>query len=197
MGGVGGVAPIAHQALRQAIAPRGSLPETASIALAALSNVHFEHYQLEQADKYLSRAVEVDPNPTSTNMAVSIAILRCKIQLVNGQDEDALATVQSIRELHARRPSGMWTDLDLTAYEAMVCVRTGNLPRPEQLMHNIDDHSQRPFLDLVRAEVFLIREQDVLHLLGEGRSNSEIATQLCISESTVKTTWEIFTKNWR
>jgi len=64
-------------------------------------------------------------------------------------------------------------------------------------MHNIDDHSQRPFLDLVRAEVFLIREQDVLHLLGEGRSNSEIATQLCISESTVKTTWEIFTKNWR
>ena len=150
---------IARQVLQQAITLRGSLPETASITLAALSQVHFERYELELADKYLSRAMEVDPNPTSTNGTVSMAILRSKIQLARGKGDDALVTIQSMRELHARRPSGMWDDLDLIAYEALVCVRTDDLSRAEQLLDQTGDIGQHPLSDLVRAECLLAQER--------------------------------------
>jgi ATP/maltotriose-dependent transcriptional regulator MalT len=150
---------IAHQVLRQAIALRGFLPETASIALTALSRVHFERYELELANKFLSRAIEVDPNPTSTNGPVTIAILRSMIQLAEGKEDDALVTLQSIRELHARRPSGSWTDLDLIAYEALVCVRADGLSRAEQLLDQIGEVGQHPLSDLVRAESLLAQDQ--------------------------------------
>jgi LuxR family maltose regulon positive regulatory protein len=150
---------IAHQVLQQAIALRGSLPETASITLAALSQIHYERYELELAHKFLSRAVEVDPNPVSTNVPVLIAILRSKIQLAQGQGDDALVTIQSIQELHTRRPSGMWNDLDLIAYEALVCVRVGNLTGAEQLLDEAGDIGHHPVSDLVRSEIFLARKQ--------------------------------------
>jgi LuxR family maltose regulon positive regulatory protein len=150
---------IAHQVLDQAIALRGSLPEPASIPLNALSRIHLERYELELANTYLSRAIEVDPNPTSTNGPVTIAILRSMIQLSKGQGEDALVTLQSIRELHTKRPSGQWTDEDLIAYEALVCVRTGDIYRAEQLLDQTGDVGQRPLADLVRAECLLGQEQ--------------------------------------
>jgi LuxR family maltose regulon positive regulatory protein len=150
---------IARQVLQQAIALRGSLPETASIALAALSLVHFERHELDLADKFLSRAMEVDPNPTSTNGLVSMAILRSKIQLAEGKGDDALVTIQSMRELHASRPSGMWDDTDLVAYEALVHVRTGDLSQAEQLLDQIGEIGQHSVSDLVRAEILLAQKR--------------------------------------
>jgi LuxR family maltose regulon positive regulatory protein len=150
---------IAHQVLQQAITLRGSLPETASISLAALSRVYFERYELDLANQYLSRAIEVDPNPTSTNGPVTIAILRSMIQLAEGKGDDALVTLQSIRELHTKRPSRQWTDLDLLAYEALVYVRTGDFSRAEQLLDQTGDVGQHPLSDLIRAESLLVQEQ--------------------------------------
>lgn len=150
---------IAHQVLQQAIALRGSLPEPASIPLTALSRIHLERYELELANTYLSRATEVDPNPTSTNGPVTIAILRSMIQLAKGMEDDALVTLQSIRELHTRRPSGQWTDSDLIAYEALVCMRKGELPRAEQLLNQTGDIGQHPLSDMIRAECLLAQNQ--------------------------------------
>jgi LuxR family maltose regulon positive regulatory protein len=150
---------IAHQVLQLAITLRGSLPEPASIPLTALSRIHLERYELELANTYLSRAIEVDPNPTSTNGPVTIAILRSMIQLAKGKGDDALITLQSTRELHAKRPSGQWTDSDLIAYEAMVCVRKGDVSQAEQLLDQTTDVGQHPLSDLVRAECFLAQEQ--------------------------------------
>jgi LuxR family maltose regulon positive regulatory protein len=80
------------------------------------------------------------------------------IQLAEGKGDDALITLQSIRELHAKRPSRQWTDLDLLAYEARVCVRTDNLSRAEQLLDQTGDVGQHALSDLVRAEIFLTQE---------------------------------------
>jgi len=64
------------QVLQQALVQRGKLPEPASILLVILSRIHLERHELDTAQKFLQRAAEVDPNPTSTNMPVQIAILR-------------------------------------------------------------------------------------------------------------------------
>ena len=45
----------------------------------------------------------------------------------------------------------------------------------------------KELVNLCTAASITIREQDVLNSLGDGKSNREIATRLCISESTVKT----------
>ncbi len=150
---------IAHQILQQAITLRGSLPEPASIALLALSQVYLERHELDLAQKFLLRAVEIDPNPTSTNATVSLAVVRCKIQLAQGRPDKALVTIQSIRELHAKRPSGLWSDLDLMIYEALVYVRLGNLAQAEVLLDEADELERSALSDLVRAEVYFQNQQ--------------------------------------
>lgn len=152
---------VAHQVIQQAITLRGVLPETASIPLAALSMVHFQRYELDLANKYVSRAMEVDPNPTSTNLPVVIAILRSKIQLALNRGDEALTIIQSIRDLHKSRPSGTWKDSDLMAYEALVFARTGDLSHADQLLKQNNAAGQHPLSDLIMAEILLAQEQYV------------------------------------
>ena len=86
---------IARQVLEQAFATRGKLPEPASISLAILSQIHLERNELELAEKYLAQAIEVDPNPTSTNMLVQIAIQRAELQVTQSKFTEALANIHS------------------------------------------------------------------------------------------------------
>ena len=146
---------IAHQVLQHAISLRGTLPETASIALVSLSRIHFERCELEQSAYFLAQAAEVDPNPTSTNSPVNAAVLRSKIQLAENQIEAALSTIRAVQELHARRPSASWRDSDLIAYEARIHLRTGNLIRAEQLLNTASEMEYRPLCDLITAEFLL------------------------------------------
>jgi LuxR family maltose regulon positive regulatory protein len=151
---------IVRQVLEQALARRGKLPETASIALGVLSQIHLERNELELAQKYLAQALDVDPNPTSTNMLIQIAIQRAKIQMVQGNFAEALANIQSIRALHLQRPSAVWTDLDLLAYEAFVYLRKGDILSAEQTLNagseSIGEHS---LSQLVHAEILLVKKQ--------------------------------------
>ena len=148
---------IARQVLEQALAQRGKLPEPASIALAALSQVHLERNELGLAQKYLDQALEVDPNPTSTNMLVQIAIQRAEIQMAEGNFSEALAEIQSIRELHLRRPSGMWIDQDLRAYEAMIHARRGNVSSAEDILNESVEAGDHALSQLVRSEISLLK----------------------------------------
>jgi LuxR family maltose regulon positive regulatory protein len=148
---------IARQVLEQALAQRGKLPEPASIALAALGQVHLERNELGLAQKYLDQALEVDPNPTSTNMLVQIAFQRAEIQMAQGNFSEALADIQSIHELHLRRPSGVWTDQDLRAYEAMIHTREGNVASAEESLDASGEAEEHGLSKLVRAEILLLR----------------------------------------
>lgn len=150
---------IVRQILEQALARRGKLPETASIALGALSQIHLERNELELAQNHLAQALEVDPNPTSTNMLVQIAILRAKIQVAQGNFAEALANIQSIRALHLRRPSAIWTDQDLLAYEALVQLRKGDILSAEQILNESEDSGERSLSQLMHAEVLLAKKQ--------------------------------------
>lgn len=152
---------IANEVLRQALELCGRFPEPASIALAALSNVHFLRNQLTQAHQLLVRATEVDPNPYSTNEAVTIAILRAKIESARGDNEAATATIQAAWDLHTRRPSSIWCDQDLIAYQALFRFRQGDMASAERLLSEGGEIERNPFAALVRAEILVEQDRNV------------------------------------
>lgn len=146
---------IAHQLLQYALAQRGTLPEPASIPLTALSQIAYARNQLAQAHQYLLRAAEVDPNPMSSNIPVTLALHRAKIEAAQGQSEAARTTLQAARDLHARRPSGMWLDQDLIAYQALLCVQLGECANAEQILSEARDTEAHPLSMIVRAQIWL------------------------------------------
>ena len=163
---------MAHQVLRQAIELHGKLPEPASIALTALSGVYFERNQFGQAHQLFERAIEVDPNPVSTNESVAIAILRAKIQSIQGDTNAAIVTIQAARELHAQRPSSIWLDQDLAAYQALFHLHHGDLESAEQLLREGWEIETHPFSAFVRASILAdqnryVAAEDILRSLIE------------------------------
>lgn len=162
---------IARQVLQQAILQRGKLPETASIALSVLSHIYLERNELPLAKKYLAQAQEVDPNPTSTNMVVQFAILRAKIEVAEGRAAEAHTTMEAIRDIHLRRPSGTWTDQDLRAYQALISLSEGDLLAAQQLISENENNNDNLAIGMARTEYFLrkrqpdLAEQLLTHLL--------------------------------
>ncbi|HEX2997598.1 MAG TPA: LuxR C-terminal-related transcriptional regulator, partial [Anaerolineales bacterium] len=160
---------IARQVLEQALAQRGKLPEPSSIALTTLSQVCFGRNDLDLAQKYLSQAREVDPNPTSTNMPVRIGIIQSLILAAQGRLEEAVANLQEVRALQLRRPSGVWTDQDLLAYQSFLCIRKGDISAAEQLLNGSEDPNEHHLSQLARAEILLHkhRASDAEELLSD------------------------------
>jgi LuxR family maltose regulon positive regulatory protein len=149
----------AHQVLQQALDQRGKLPETASIALDVLAHVCYERNQLERAHQLLLRASEVDPNPTSSNMPVTIAVRRALIQSAQGNHAAARASIQSALELNTKRPSGLWSDQTLSIYRSLICLRQGDLAGAERLLNEVAYLDAHPLAGLVRAEMLLEQER--------------------------------------
>jgi LuxR family maltose regulon positive regulatory protein len=150
---------IAREVLQLAVAKRGKLPESASMALTVLSQVCYERNQLPQAHQLLLRAAEVDPNPTSSNMPIMEALQRAKVEFAQGDGTAAMATIEAARELHAKYPAGLFRDRDLVAYQAWFAVRQGDSAGAERLLSEIGTNRPHAFLSLVRAELLLKQEQ--------------------------------------
>jgi LuxR family maltose regulon positive regulatory protein len=150
---------IAYQILRQALVQRGHLPEPASIPLSLLAQICLYRNELEQAHQYLDRALAVDPNPTSTNMPVTIAIIRARIQAAEGKHAEALATIRAARALQALRPSATWRDQDLAAYEARFCLRQGDCGAAHQILRESDTDEPHALSELAQAEILLYKQQ--------------------------------------
>lgn len=151
---------IAQQVLREAFALCGRFPEPASISMTALSRVFYMRNQLEQAHQFLVHATDVNPNPTSIE-AVSIAILRAKIQSAQGDNEAAFSTIQAARELHTPRPSSIWLDQDLIAYLELFRLRQGLFDAAVQLPVDRGDINRSAFSALVRAEILIEQKRSV------------------------------------
>lgn len=146
---------IIYQVLQQALTQRGKLPEPASIALTTLSKVYLERNELDQSSEILEKAMAVDPNPTSSNILFTFAIIRANLQSAQGTHEAARATIQASRALKAQRPSSTWRDQDLAAHEAVFCVRQGNLTEAERLLNEAVEEEGHALSELVRAEILL------------------------------------------
>lgn len=168
---------IARQVLDQALLQRGKLPEPASIALSVLSQVHLERNELALAQRYLTQAQNVDPNPTSTNMVVQNGILWVWLQAAQGKFDEALVDMHAIRELHTRRPSGMWTDQDLLAQEALLCLRQGAAAAAEELIDQSESMGEHDLSQLARAKILLQKnragaaEQQLTRLISRNPSH--------------------------
>jgi LuxR family transcriptional regulator, maltose regulon positive regulatory protein len=146
---------IAQQVIRQASELCGKFPEPTSITLNTLSGVYFLRNQLTQAHELLLRAIEVDANPVSMNQLISNAILRAKIQSANGDNEGAFTTINAVREMNAQRPSSIWHEQDLNAYQELYRLRQGDLSAAERLLSEAGDVEQNAFSALVRAEILI------------------------------------------
>ncbi|HEY3289543.1 MAG TPA: LuxR C-terminal-related transcriptional regulator [Anaerolineae bacterium] len=145
---------IAWQVLHDATNIHGSLPEPASICLATLGLVHLTRNEIALAQKYLDQAGEVDPNPTSTNMPILLAILRSKIQVLLGNFDAASKLLLMARELQNRHPANSWTEQDLLAYTARVALRKGDLSVAQDLLDSSVHLPAHPLSQLVQAEIF-------------------------------------------
>lgn len=141
--------------LDQAIMLRGSLPQPVSITFTALSHLHLERNEIELAQQYLDRVAEVDPNPVSTNIPVLVSILRAKIQVSEGQADEARATMQAIRNLHIQKPSGVWSDDDLLANECLICIRCGDFEAAKSMLPDGEKEFEHCLLQLVQAKLLM------------------------------------------
>ncbi len=152
---------IAHQVLQQALKIYGKLPEAASNSLTILSGIFHERNQNDQAHQLLIRAVEINPQPTNSDEPVMIAILRAKIQSAEGENEAAVATIQSIRELNNHYPSSIWADKDLASYQALFRLQQGDLASAERLLDEPGKNDLHGFSSLARAAILMEQKRNV------------------------------------
>ncbi len=152
---------IAHKILQQAGERREKLPEPASIALTALSGVYYERNQLAQALQLLERAVEVQPDPIAANESISMAIMRAKIQSMQGDVGAAFSTIQAIRELYSHHPSNIWLDQDLIAYQALFLLHQGDYMLAERHLGAGWEIDQHPFSAFIRASILVQQNRNV------------------------------------
>lgn len=152
---------IAHTVLKQAAEFRDKLPEPANIALVALANVNYERNQLTQAQLQLEQAIEVNPEPISTDESISMAILRAKIQSIQGDLDSAVATMQSVREMNSHQPSNLWLDQDLVAYQALFHLHQGDPISAERLLGGGWEIDKNPFSAFVRASLLMDQNRNV------------------------------------
>jgi LuxR family maltose regulon positive regulatory protein len=163
---------VAHKVLQQTNELHDKLPGPASIALTALGGVYFERNQLAQANQFLERAVEADPDPISIDKSIMMAILRAKIQSMQGNADSAFDTIQTIRELNSQRPSNIWLDQDLIAYQALFHLHQGDLTSAERHLGGGWEIDQNPFSAFIRASILveqdrnLAAEEILRHLLN-------------------------------
>jgi LuxR family maltose regulon positive regulatory protein len=150
---------MARMVLEQALAQLGRLPETSSIALTTISNIYLEQDDQVTAHKYLEQAIEIDPNPTSSNMLVQCAIQRMEVQLAQKNYAEAIEIIHDIQELHLHRPSGGWSDQDLMAYEALIYVRKGDLTTANQIMLSMQNFNLSRISRIIQAEVYIAKNQ--------------------------------------
>ncbi len=147
-----------YQVLQQALTQRGKLPEPASIALVLLAQICLARNELTEARQLLQQATAVDPNPTSSNMPINIAIARAKLQAAEGNHEAALSTIQAARALYAQRPAGAWRDQDLAAYEALFCLPLGDWREIERLLNEVTEEGHK-LAQMARSEMLLQQGQ--------------------------------------
>ena len=149
----------AEQVLQQALAQCTTLPDTAGMLLTLLGEICYARNQLAQAQQLLVRADEVDPMPVGSNRPIETAIVQAKIQSAQGDVEAAWATLQAAWVLQARRPSNLWPDRDLIAYQAWLCVHQGDIAGAECALSESGDSDTHALSALVRAEILLAQKR--------------------------------------
>ncbi|HEY9077079.1 MAG TPA: LuxR C-terminal-related transcriptional regulator [Anaerolineaceae bacterium] len=150
---------VARQVLDDAKNLRGTLPEPASISLVTLALVHLMRYDIDLSMKYLDQAGEVDPNPTSTNMSILLAISRAKIFSLKDNFDEAFNSLLIAQELQLRHPSRTWTEQDLIAYQARILMRKGDWFGAQDTLDRTIQSAKHPLSQLIQAEILITTKQ--------------------------------------
>jgi LuxR family maltose regulon positive regulatory protein len=89
------------------------------------------------------------------------SILLARIQAARGEVEAAQATIRAALHLNKERPSGIWTAQDLTAVQALICVRQGDVAEAERMLNELRVTETHDGSMLARAEVLLAQKRYV------------------------------------
>ena len=116
---------IAQQVLRDVVARAGRLPEPTSPSFIVLAMIAYERNDLATAQKWVEKATEVDPNPTSANVPMTTQVLQARIQTAQGEFAAAHATLKAAFHLDPDRRSMIWSEQDLIFWQAWVFAREG------------------------------------------------------------------------
>ena len=129
---------VAHQILQDAHERAGRLPEVSSTSLFVVAMTAYEQNQLREAQEWLEKAMEVDPNPTSSSVPVICHVLQARIQVVLGDIVSAHASLRAALSLDPdMRSMVAWTRQDLLLWQAWVHAHAGNLDKAEHLLTSI------------------------------------------------------------
>jgi LuxR family maltose regulon positive regulatory protein len=116
---------------------------------------------MSQAQQILERAIEVNPEPIGTNEAINMAILRAKIQSMRGDHDAALDTIETIRDSYSLRPSSIWFDQDMAAYQSLFRLHQEDLSSAETLLGEGWEIDKHPFSAFVRASLLIQQNRNV------------------------------------
>ncbi|HNB41090.1 MAG TPA: LuxR C-terminal-related transcriptional regulator, partial [Anaerolineales bacterium] len=76
-------------------------------------------------------------------------------QVKLGQFDEAIATIQTARNLHVRRPAGVWSSEDLLSYEIYIHLRNNNMDKAEELLREGPTGTGHHFMQQMQAELLL------------------------------------------
>ncbi len=188
---------VARQILQDAYERAGRWPEVSSTSFMVLAMTAYERNQLNEAQKLLEKAIEIDPNPTSSSVPAMCQVLQARIQVARGDPVAAQATLRASLSLDPDRRSVGWTRPDLMLWQAWIHIQQGDLSTAEQLLTSIQFNSekkaiipqQKDLYWLVLAEIQLAKGafeqvEETLNLLTQafpyGARNGPIVYPLVI-----------------
>ena len=117
---------LCHQALEQAVGPRGTLFPMAGRTLVLLGLIAYERNELEAAAEHLAKGVELAQQAGPTSGVMQAAFTLAWIQTLSGDRETALATASGTRQAASQLNLPM-LDAFVAGCEAEFYLRLGNI----------------------------------------------------------------------
>lgn len=169
---------IAQQILRDVVVRVGRLPEPSSPSFIVLAMVAYERNALSDAQKWVEKAMEIDPNPTSANVPMSSHVLQARIQAAQGNYKAAHATLKAAFSLDPDRRSMMWTTQDLMLWQAWILLREGKIREAELQLDLARLEGQQNTAVLRTKDLHLVILAEIQWARGEYEAVEETVTSL-------------------
>jgi ATP/maltotriose-dependent transcriptional regulator MalT len=84
-------------------------------------------------------------------LPITTGVLKARLQAAEKKIEQALITIQSLRELQQQRPAGIWEIQDILAYEILINLQSGRLDQAQRIISEMSDLQPTSLTRLAKA----------------------------------------------